>query len=79
MRKGAGGEHCLVFSIREVSAGRLYIPMDNVCSAFQKASIFIMRKGLAVVLLLFSIRKWEAGRHRSQGTMPAQPARLPLA
>ena len=39
MRKGAGGEHCLVFSIRER----------------------------------------EAGRHRSQGTMPAQPARLPLA
>ena len=45
MRRGAGGENCLVFSIREWTAGRLHIPMDNVCSAFQKASIFSKRKG----------------------------------
>ena len=35
-----------------------------------------MHKGLAVVLLLFSIREWEAGRHRSQGTMPFKKPRF---
>ena len=63
MRKGSGGENCLVFSIRKKAAGRLLIPMDNVCSAFQKASIFIMRRGAGGEnCLVFSIREWTAGR-----------------
>ena len=32
--QGAGGENCLLFGIREREAGRLHIPMDNVCSAY---------------------------------------------
>ena len=38
-----------------------------------------MRRALVIRWLVFDIRERAAGRHRSQGTMPAQPARLPLA
>ena len=31
MRKGVGGEYCLVFSIRERAAGRSVSRMDNAC------------------------------------------------
>ena len=31
MRKGSGGEHCLVFNIREREAGRSVSRMDNAC------------------------------------------------
>ena len=31
MRMGGGGEHCLVFSIREREAGRSVSRMDNAC------------------------------------------------
>ena len=80
MRRGLVVIPSLLFNIRERAAGRLHIPMDNVCSAYQKASIFIMRKGGGgEYRLVFSIREWVAGRHRSQGTMPAQPTRHPLA
>ena len=119
--QGSGGDHCLVFNIREREAGQVsqskgqcllipapppsrldrnpsmitqspFAPMLDKSrpktpflrgeggTVYQKASIFIMRKGSGgEYRLVFSIRERDCGAVCQEWTTPVIPPRLPLA